>query len=213
MRPSLPPSSLSSGPLMDIIRSSWDSLPSHRPSFEQIAREIKKMRGERLNTFPTADSPKPAPLLDQWGTLNPYRPHHSPDILSQPLPDGGPPATPLMNNLHNPEESAGYPLSALGLDFGASVLNAPVEMGRGDPSATGPTRSSSVESDTLTSSASIADPNLLGSSYLVPLDDMGVRCQDERRYRMLLQHDYHTIRGSFIPFMVLLCHKLSFVAQ
>jgi len=42
MRPSLPPSYLTSGPLMDVIRSSWDYLPSNRPSFEQIARDIKK---------------------------------------------------------------------------------------------------------------------------------------------------------------------------
>jgi hypothetical protein len=48
---------------------------------------------------------------------------------------------------------------------------------------------------------SIVDPSLLTSSYLAPLDDMAARYQDERRYRMLLQHDYHTIRESFIPFM------------
>jgi abelson tyrosine-protein kinase 1/abelson tyrosine-protein kinase 2 len=200
MRPSLPPSSLSSGPLMNIIRSSWDPLPSNRPPFEQIAREIKKMRAERLSTFPTADSPKPAPLLDQWGALNPYRTHHSPDILPQPLPDGGPHATPFMDNLPN-EESAGHPGSALGLDLGASVLNPLMKNGSVDSSATGPRRSSSVSSDTLTSSTSIVDPSLLTSSYLAPLDDMAARYQDERRYRMLLQHDYHTIRESFIPFM------------
>jgi hypothetical protein len=30
------------------------------------------MRAERLSSFPTADSPKPAPLLDQWGALDPF---------------------------------------------------------------------------------------------------------------------------------------------
>jgi hypothetical protein len=88
------------------------------------------MRAERLSTFSTADSPKPA-LLDQWGALNLYCSHHSPDILPQPLPDVGLPVTPFMNHLHN-EESAGHPGSALGLDFGGSVSNPPMEKGAVD---------------------------------------------------------------------------------
>ena len=207
MRPSLPASSFISGPLITTIRSSWDFLPSHRPSFEQIARDIKKMRAERLNTFPPGDSPKPPPLLDQWGTQNPYRPHQSPDILPQPLPESGSPATPLMSNFHNAEESANHPGSGLGLDIGVPVLNAPVEKERPNSPATGPTRSSSISSDTLTSSASIVHASVL-SGYVAPVDDMAANYQDERRYRMLLQHDYHTSCGSFIPFMVSLCHQL-----
>jgi hypothetical protein len=31
---------------------------------------------------------------------------------------------------------------------------------------------------------------------------MAEKWQDERRYRMLLQHDYHTIRGFYITFLV-----------
>jgi abelson tyrosine-protein kinase 1 len=205
MRPPLPPSSFSCGPLMIIIRSSWDSTPSRRPSFEKITRDIKKMRAERLNTFPSGDSPKPAaPLLDQWGAHYPYRTHHSPDILPEPLPNSGPPATPLMDNLHNVEESAVHPGSALGLDIGP---------GAPDLSTTGPTISRSMSSDTLASSASIVNPSVLASGYLEPVDEMVAKYQDERRYRMLLQHDYHTIRGSYIPFLVLLCYRLTDIAQ
>lgn len=208
MRPPLPPSSFISGPLINTIHSSWDFHPSNRPSFEQIARDIKKMRSERLNTFPTGDSPKPPPLLDQWGTHNPYRPHHSPDILPLPLLDGGSPATPLVNNFHDAEGSASHPGSGLGLDIGASVTNAPVEENTADSPATRHTRSSSISSDTLTSSASIVHASVL-SGYVAPLDDIAAKYQDERRYRMLLQHDYHTICTSLIPFMACLCHKLS----
>lgn len=178
MRPPLPPSSFSCGPLMTIIRSSWDFIPSHRPSFEKITRDIKKLRAERLNTFPSGDSPKPAPLLDQWGAHYPYRTHHSPDILPQPLPNSG-----LMDNLHNVEESTIHPGSALGL----------VGPGVPDLSATGPTRLSSMSSDTVASSLSIVKPSVLASGYLEPVDEMAAKYQDERRYRMLLQHDYHTI--------------------
>ena len=195
MRPPLPSSSFSSGALMDVIRSSWDFLPSRRSSFEKIARDVKKMRAERLNTFPSGDSPKPAPLLDQWGAQNSYHTHHSPDILPQSLPSGESSATPLMNNSYN-VESAGHPRSTLGLDIGPGVP---------DLSATGPTRSSSMSSSTLTSSASIVNPSALASSFLEPVDETAAKYQDERRYRMLLQHDHHTIRGSHIPYLVLLC--------
>lgn len=194
MRPPLPPSSFSSGPLLTIIRSSWDFIPSHRPSFEKITRDIKKLRAEHLNTFPSGDSPKPAPLRDQWGAHDPYRTHHSPDILPQSLPTSGPPVTPLMDNLHNVEESTVHPGSALGLDIGPGVP---------DLSATGPTRSSSMSSNTVASSVSIVNPSVLASGYLEPVDEMAARYQDERRYRMLLQHDYHTIRGSYLPFLVI----------
>ena len=203
MRPPLPPSSFSYGPFMTIIRSSWDFIPSHRPSFEKITRDIKKLRAERLNTFPSGDSPKPAPLLDQWGAHYPYRTHHSPDILPQPLPNSGPPAMPVMDNLNNMEESAIHPGSALGL----------VWPGGADLSATGPTRSSSISSDTVASSVSIVNPSLLASGYLEPVDEMAAKYQDERRYRMLLQHEYHTIRGSYIPFLVSFCYRSTDVAQ
>ena len=202
MRPPLPPSSFSCGPLMTTIRSSWDYIPSHRPSFDKVARDIKKMRAERLNTFSSGDSPRPAPLLDQWGALYPYPTHHSPDILPQPLPNSGSPVTPPMDNIHNVEESVIHPGSALGLDIGPGVP---------DFSSTGPTRSSSTSSDTLASNASMV--NALASSYLAPVDEMAAKYQDERRYRMLLQHDYHTIREYFIPFLVLLCYRLTDVAQ
>lgn len=190
MRPALPPSSFSYGPLMNIIRSSWDFIPTRRPSFEKIARDIKKMRAERLNTFPPGDSPKPAPLLDQWGAQYPHRTHRSPDMLPQPLLNSEPPETPLMDNLHIAEESAVYPGSVLGLDIGTGA---------------GPTRSSSISSDNPASSPSTVNPSAFASGYLEPVDEIAVKYQDERRYRMLLQHDYHTIRGSYIP---LLCYWL-----
>ena len=185
MRPPLPPSSFSNGPLMNIIRSSWDSIPLHRPSFEKIAHDIKKMRAERLNTFPSGDSPKPARLLDQWGAQYPHRTNHSPDILPQPLLNSGPPATPLMD-----AEGAVYPGSALGLDIGPGA---------------GPTNSSSMSSDSPVSSASTVNQSALASGYLEPVDEIAANCQDERRYRMLLQHDYHTIRGSYIFHYCFIC--------
>ncbi|KAF8257566.1 kinase-like domain-containing protein [Lactarius quietus] len=47
MRPSLPSSELVNGELANVIRDSWDRIPSKRPSFEQISNELKKQRAER----------------------------------------------------------------------------------------------------------------------------------------------------------------------
>ncbi|KAF8264995.1 kinase-like domain-containing protein [Lactarius quietus] len=47
MRPSLPSSKLVNDQLMNIIHASWDRVPSNRPSFEQLARELKKQRAGR----------------------------------------------------------------------------------------------------------------------------------------------------------------------
>ncbi|KAH9008295.1 kinase-like domain-containing protein [Lactarius deliciosus] len=46
MRPSLPSSNLVNGQLMNVIRASWDTVPSNRPSFKQTARDLKKQRAE-----------------------------------------------------------------------------------------------------------------------------------------------------------------------
>jgi hypothetical protein len=46
-RPSLLPSNLVTDQLMNVIRASWDRIPSNRPSFEQIACELKNQRAGR----------------------------------------------------------------------------------------------------------------------------------------------------------------------
>jgi hypothetical protein len=55
-----------------------------------------------------------------------------------------------------------------------------MEKGAVDPSAIGPTTSSSVSSDTVVCCASLVEPSLFASIYLAPLDDMAASYQDER---------------------------------
>ena len=216
MRPSLPPSQLTSGPLMNVIRLSWDQIPSNRPSFEQIAREIKKLRAERSTqnlSTPSSDSPKHPPILTQWGAQNPYHPHHSPDILPPPLP--GSVSSPGHQDTTFPVKSSpdvGHPGSALGLDLGNDEARSVSDVhARGDSWGTRITRSSSISTDATSSEtyASIPDQNwqsILASGFHSPLDPntIAAKHQNERRYRMLLQHDYHTIRRLSIPFVALL---------
>ncbi|KAI9433101.1 hypothetical protein F5148DRAFT_1269391 [Russula earlei] len=169
MRPSLPPSFLPTG-----------------HSFEQIARDVKKLRAERSAQGlcpPIVDSPRPSSILAQWEKQKPYNLHHSPDILPQPLPDSTPPARSQDSvTLVNPSNDvkADSHLGSLGLDIGNN--------GAGFV----PTTSNSSSFDTVTSDASQLDQNVFASGYL-SLNDMAAKYQHERRYRMLLQHDYNTI--------------------
>ena len=62
MRPSLPPN-LISGYLVDVIHTSWDRMPSKRPSFEKIARDLKIQRASgssHLLGAAVADTTPPA---------------------------------------------------------------------------------------------------------------------------------------------------------
>jgi len=186
---------------MNVIRASWDRFPSNRPSFEKIARELKKQRAEWCTQSihsPTFDTPKQVPLVVEWDAQNPHRLHHSPDILPRPLPGDTQPVV-----TYDP------PTSGLGLDIGEdeeSSLSSVEEL-RDVSQLSQPVARlvDSMSTNTLTSDASNElDQNVLASGYLTPLDpnDIAAKYRDERRYRMLLQHDYHTIRGYPIPFCV-----------
>ncbi|KAI9434573.1 hypothetical protein H4582DRAFT_1818451 [Lactarius indigo] len=179
MRPSLPPSSLIPGKLMNVIRSSWDRDPTNRPAFDKIARELKKQRAEwsaQSVNSPTFDTPRPIPLVVEWDAQNPHRSHHSPDIMPRPLPGDPQP--------HDPQSPEPRPCIA---EDEESSLSSVEELG----DIVAPLkRIESTSTNTLRSDASV-----LASGYLTPPDpdDLAAKYRDERRYRMLLQHDYHTI--------------------
>jgi abelson tyrosine-protein kinase 1 len=168
-----------------------------------------KQRTERNSPGLCTPSPKPLPILAQWETQNQGPSHHSPDILPRPLPDDAPPAGSRDSTTHTHTldvvAESGHIGSALGLDIGndgaESPVTAPVEEGSADSPVAGPVRSGSVSTstDTITSNASTLYQSILESGYLSALDpnDTAAKYRDERRYRMLLQHDYHTIRGYF----------------
>ena len=66
-RPSLPPSNLVNDLVMNLIRASWDHVPSNRPSFEQIAVDVKRQREVRSaqNIVSRAPSQTPAKAASQ----------------------------------------------------------------------------------------------------------------------------------------------------
>jgi abelson tyrosine-protein kinase 1 len=184
---------------MNVIRASWDRVPSNRPSFEKIARDLKKQRSEWSLQSPNSlalDTPKTIPLVAEWDSQSPYRfLHHSPDIMPRPLPGDA-----------ELDVTQDLPVSGLGLDTGedeASSLSSVEELSEVVPlskskPAAKPVVSMTESTNTLTSNTSYEpDLSILASGYLSPPDpnDISAKYRDERRYRMLLQHEYHTIRG------------------
>lgn len=182
---------------MNVIRASWDRVPSNRPSFEQIARDLKKQRSEWSFQGPNSsipDTPKTIPLADEWDSQNPFHFHHSPDILPRPLPGESefdvtqdPPASGL--GLETVEDEVSSLSSVEELNEVVPLSKLPAE----------PVVSLSESTNTLSSNTSFKfepDLSILASGYLSPPDpdDISAKYRDERRYRMLLQHEYHTIR-------------------
>ena len=169
--------------------------------FEDIMQDIKKQR-RSTQGFSTlaADSPKPLSILDQWSMQSQGPHHHSPDILPQPLPDGALPTSSTTPTHASPAVVEGCRTgSALGLDIGSNgaklVVHMPVGEGRTDSPVVGSATSTTM--DTMTSEESAFYQSALSSGYLSALDpnDNATKYRDEQQYRMLLQHDYNTIRG------------------
>ncbi len=179
---------------MDVIRASWDREPTNRPTFEAIARDLRKHRAERSTQSlysPPADSPRSQPLVTEWVTH--HRLHHSPDILPSELP--GDVQGYVVD--HDPPPLLG-PGPGLGLDIGgdgADSLASAEEIRQAS-------RQNTWSTDTGTTASVEFDQSIIhASDYLSPPDpddpdDMATMHRDERRYRMLLQHEYFTIRGS-----------------
>ena len=182
---------------MNIIRASWDRIPSNRPSFEKIVHDLKKQGSEWSFQSPNLsipDTPKIIPVVDEWDSQNSFHFHHSPNILPRPLP--GEAEFDVSQNaasglgLETGEDEVSSLLSVEELNEVVPLSKLPAE----------PVVSLSDSTNTMSSNTSFKfepDLSILASGYLSPpdLNDISTKYRDERRYRMLLQHEYHTIRG------------------
>ncbi|KAI0317882.1 hypothetical protein OF83DRAFT_1171602 [Amylostereum chailletii] len=196
-RPNLPLIPLSGTSFSNTIHACWQRDPRMRPPFAQIARDIQVLRSE---IGVVAESPRPPSLLSQWELEVPHRP--SPDLRPVALPnvsavqddmvvgsastDGtfvtassGLEAARRTSRGHGPEDDADVPLVTV--------------RSRSSSLTTLRTGSSLLEDSGLEDSM-LLQGSLVSSGYLSPPDpdDLAAGFVNERRYRMLLQHDYHT---------------------
>ncbi|KAI0027395.1 hypothetical protein K488DRAFT_90906, partial [Vararia minispora EC-137] len=193
-RPNLP---LVTGPLYTILQAAWARDSRARPPFARIARELKVLR-ERSGTV-VAESPRRAPLsvvLDEEA----HRRHAaSPSMRPRELPEA-------QDDLVVHTSSSDDTYLTAESDFDSSTTTTASISRRSTMHAddaldglagSAPsvrTLSSSISSGSMLDDIAPLEDSVLTSGYLPPPEPTGraTSIMNERRYRLLLQHDFHT---------------------
>ena len=220
MRPTLPQTRFSSPALTHLIHACWERDPSSRPSFKHIASELKPLRIKAGSNVEEHDSPRPPPL-DLW---EPMHTRPSPDMRPIPLPGtpdeyddtniscsladgclvttdigfpfGSSPSTDGSFQTATSDSSFGKysPLPRLNTsDSGEIRLPEPVLY---TPS-TNASQASSIFDVSEASPSSVLDEapaDFDGYESPPPPNDRAADIRDERRYQLLLTHDFHLSR-------------------
>ncbi|KAJ6627483.1 hypothetical protein B0H10DRAFT_2161143 [Mycena sp. CBHHK59/15] len=175
-RPTIPSTRFNSPALHELLRVCWDRNPAIRPPFSKIVKDTKALRKAAelpFTAFDDLSSPTSPPISD-WRDDNqgPSRP--SPDMHPIPLPR-------TARGLFSHREDT---VSSSGTDMPEPVVY--TSSSRASSIFTPSTKSSSAEdlNDFL-----IAD--LGGYESPIPADERIAEIRNERRYRLLLVHDFH----------------------
>ncbi|KAH9924941.1 hypothetical protein B0H21DRAFT_886279 [Amylocystis lapponica] len=188
MRPEMPLTRIWSMQLAEILGACWHRIPSMRPSFAKIDQDVQQLR-QRYGAI-TKDSPRPPrlPLDDQLSA------RESPDMHPVPLPPLPPDtiATDFEDSSRSSDVS--YQTANSGGASTAPPTYIPLPSPTGsDPFLASP-RTRSRASSLATPDSLSADGVLLdfpGYESPVPQDEQRAELRNERRYRMLLQHEFH----------------------
>ncbi|KAG7086098.1 hypothetical protein E1B28_003613 [Marasmius oreades] len=210
-RPTIPQTRFSTAALQGIIQACWEKDPFLRPAFSQVARDLKKLRKNGDSSAPEdVMSPRMPESMD-YGHSRP-----SPDMRPIPLPSVTPPrdsSLPVLGNSPGSTSDASFrtarerdlsyspPIttSAYHREDSASCTSR-VQMP--EPVIYTPSAPSSATSSIFTSDPSTRSetdsifalghpPEYDGYDSPPPLDSRLAEARDERRYRMLLVHDFH----------------------
>ncbi|KAJ7781563.1 hypothetical protein B0H16DRAFT_1819089 [Mycena metata] len=213
-RPKIPSTRFTTPALQELLRVCWDEDPSIRPSFSKIVKEAKQLRKAAEVPFEGFDdlaSPPISPRGPDWREVeNASASRPSPDMRPVPLPKTPPmdvPSFPFPAKNVSPEPtssmesyhtvSQSWPPSGSGLfsHREESVSSSGTDMpepvvytssSRASSIFTPSTKSSSV--DDLTDFL-LADYG--GYESPMPADEQIAEIRNERRYRLLLAHEFH----------------------
>ncbi|KAF8211722.1 hypothetical protein K438DRAFT_1807801 [Mycena galopus ATCC 62051] len=213
MRPNIPPSRFNTPALQELLRVCWDREPTIRPPFSKIVKEAKQLRKAAELPFEGFDdlaSPPVSPRGPNWREAEDAglsRP--SPDMHPVPLPPKTPPmdvpSFPFPGKSVSPQPSSNdsyhtvsqsWPpaggfvshredtVSSSGSDVPEPVVYS--ASSRASSIFTPSTKSSSV--DDLTD---ILLGDYSGYESPMPANERISEIRNERRYRILLEHDFH----------------------
>ncbi|KII83772.1 hypothetical protein PLICRDRAFT_95753 [Plicaturopsis crispa FD-325 SS-3] len=193
-RPILPLTKVSSPALTTILNACWHRDPFNRPAFSDIERELKLLRIRQGHY--AEDSPR-IPQVDLWEEEHTTK--SSPDMLPQPLPivSSSPPLDDPHNSLSSDEswKTARGPSQSPPDIKHAHVHSEGTHIDMPVPKLYTPSMRSETSSVFTTTPESVYEQEIdhafEGYESPPPPDEHGKDRRNERRYRMLLTHDYH----------------------
>ncbi|KAI0070864.1 hypothetical protein K474DRAFT_1607894 [Panus rudis PR-1116 ss-1] len=190
MRPEIPLGRAWSLQLKEILTLAWHRIPSNRPSFSKIDEDVQKLRAKYGAN--TKDSPYSPPLDEDH-----VNKRKSPPMHPIPLPILPPETTAtIVNEPTSSSAETSYETARESSRLSVNTDSAAHHSASSSPiKVTIPSsRASSVFLPTPeTDSESGYGDQLDESGYLspVPADETVRMARDERRYRILLQHEFH----------------------
>ncbi|KAI0945901.1 hypothetical protein AcV7_010017 [Taiwanofungus camphoratus] len=190
LRPTVPHVRVWSLQLAEILASCWHRDPSFRPPFSKIEYDVQELRVH----FGADVKDSPLPRIPEE-LHEPLSTRKSPDMHPIPLPPLPPDTTATFIDDAPMSSDTSYE-TARG-DMSVSV-DAPSHTPDPDPITVSPvtivarSRASSLFTDSQDSrSEGGILTDLPGYESPPPVDDLRAEMRDERRYRMLLQHEFH----------------------
>ena len=200
MRPEPPLQRVWSTQLSDILHACWHRDPAVRPAFTEIDKQVQQLRAKFGADLKESPAPRPSVLDEQMRTRK------SPDMHPIPLPLLPRESCILVNH------AGGYSLfdylvtadttasfvevgSAPSTDVSFTTAFSRSDNGHDDdPSDPSRSRASSRASSSMQDSWS-EHVDYPRHASPPPPDEQAHRVRDERRYRMLLQHEFHPSRA------------------
>ncbi|KAJ7072080.1 hypothetical protein C8F01DRAFT_1361505 [Mycena amicta] len=217
-RPLVPPSRYNTPALQDLLRACWDQDPFVRPAFSKIVKDVRQLRKNFCGSTPSQDIP--SPRIPQEIDEDMYMSRPSPDMHPIPLPSdsspyrsmgslslfGGPSCANYVSTFPTIRETS--PSDDSVSDSSHSFIYSSLSYTE-DTVATPRTHMTEVvftpskqTSTLLPSSIPQLNPseedlnNLLfvnrdGNASPPPSDERMAQLRNERRYRLLLCHEFH----------------------
>ncbi|KAJ7249923.1 hypothetical protein C8J57DRAFT_685725 [Mycena rebaudengoi] len=208
-RPKIPSTRFSSSALQELLGFCWDRDPTIRPPFAKIVQEMKQLRQAADHPFGGFDDPSSpvSPRISDWHELDESRTRPSPDMHPVPLPRTPPipvPSFPFPEPSVSPVASSSKSSHTISQSWpptgtpryihredtvSSAETDAPelvvyASLSQASSNFTPSTRSSVDDLDDL-----VLDYG--GYESPMPADERFAQIQNERRYRMLLAHDFH----------------------
>ncbi|CAL1697553.1 unnamed protein product [Somion occarium] len=194
MRPAIPLQPVWNMELAEILRQCWHRSPVHRPSFAKIDAEIQQLRTKYSGDF--RDTPLASTLDLEYDPLK----RKSPPMHPIPLPILPPDTTASIVNEHSPSftddsyQTATDQLSMIREDA-SSHIGSTTQGQHSHHHSPVKSRSSSlfIHTPSTESEYEFHHEHVAESGYQSPppVDDNIAEARNERRYRMLLQHEFH----------------------